>query len=194
MLAGTYRFVFTLPQLSNPEETQIWVSENETERSRQHFLPYCRLYLTNIVDATVTIWLTSQKNPKSWNVFDNAGRVLSETAVKKWLWKDWSLPGLITSLREKRSSWCKSWISVCGHISYGEKSVQNFYTVVNTAKYHFFKIWPNQKGRPLSKEKHVSQTDPSRPTPFHLCLLLISPKLLPNSQWHFCSFNLHYGC
>ena len=124
---------------------------------------------------------------------------------KKWLWKDWSLPGLITSLRDKRSSWSKSWISVCGHISYGvnkekhtvhhaEKSVQNFYTVVNTAKYHFFKIWPNQKGTPLSKEKHVSQTDPSRPTPFHLCLLLISPKLLPNSQWHFCSFNLHYGC
>ena len=102
------------------------------------------------MDPTVTIWLTSQKNPKSWNVFDNAGRVLSETAVKKWLWKDWSLPGLITSLREKRSSWCKSWISVCGHISYGvnkeqhtvhlaEKSVQNFYTVVNTAKYLFLK-------------------------------------------------------
>ena len=157
------------------------------------------------MDATVTVWLISQKNPKSWNDFDNAGRVLSDTAVKQCLWKDWSLPGLITSLRDKRSSWSKSWISVCGHISYGvnkekhtvhhaEKSVQNFYTVVNTAKYHFFKIWPNQKGRPLSKEKHVSQTDPSRPTPFHLCLLLISPKLLPNNQWHFCSFNLHYGC
>ena len=181
------------------------MGENETVRSRQQLLRYCRLYLTNIVDATVTIWLASQKNPKSSNVFDNEGRVLSETAVKKWLWKDWSLSGLITSLRDKRTSWCKSWISVCGHISYGvnkekhtvhhaENSVQNFYTVVNTAKYHFFKIWPNQKGRPLSKEKHVSQTDPSRPTPFHLCLLLISPKLLPNNQCHFCSFNLHYGC
>ena len=187
------------------EETQIWESENESVRSRQHLLRYCHLYLTNTMDATVTIWLTSQKNPKSWNVFDNAGRVLSETAVKQCLWKDWSLPGLITSLRDKRSSWSKSWISVCGHISYGvnkekhtvhhaEKSVQNFYTVVNTAKYHFFKIWPNQKGTTLSKEKHISQTDPSRPTPFHLCLLLISPKLLPNNQWHFCSFNLHYGC
>ena len=29
----------------------------------------------------VTVWLTSKKNPKAWNVFDNAGRVLSETAV-----------------------------------------------------------------------------------------------------------------
>ena len=148
-------------EVPSPEETQIWESENESVRSRQHLLRYCHLYLTNRMDPTVTIWLTSQKNPKSWNVFDNAGRVLSETTVKKWLWKDWSLPGLITSLRDKRSSWCKSWISVCGHISYGvnkekhtvhhaEKSVQNFYTVVNTAKYHFFKIWPNQKGTPLS--------------------------------------------
>ena len=41
---------------------------------------YCRLYLTNTVDATVTVWLMSQKNPKSWNVFDNVGRVLSKTA------------------------------------------------------------------------------------------------------------------
>ena len=42
-----------------------------------------------------------------------------------------------------------------------EKSVKNFYTVVNTAKYHFLKIWPNQKGTPPAKVKHVSQTDPS---------------------------------
>ena len=41
----------------------------------------CRLHLTNTVDATVTVWLTSQKNPKSWNIFDNVGGVLSETAV-----------------------------------------------------------------------------------------------------------------
>ena len=37
---------------------------------------YCRLYLTNTVDAMVTVWLTSRQNPKSWNVFycnDNAG-------------------------------------------------------------------------------------------------------------------------
>ena len=30
----------------------------------------------------VTVWLTSKKHPKSWNIFDNADRVLSETAVK----------------------------------------------------------------------------------------------------------------
>ena len=36
---------------------------------------YC-LYLTNTMDAMVTVWLTSQQNPKCWNVFDcndNAG-------------------------------------------------------------------------------------------------------------------------
>ena len=32
---------------------------------------YC-LYLTS-KDWIVTIWLTSKKNPKSWNIFDNAG-------------------------------------------------------------------------------------------------------------------------
>ena len=126
------------------------------------------------MDATVTTWLTSQKNPKSSNVFDNAGRVLSETAVKKWLWKDWSLPRLITSLSDKRSSWCKSWISVCGHISYGvnkkkhtvhhaEKSVQNFYTVVNTAKYHFLKIWPNHKQKRLNRNMSVTPTPLDQP-------------------------------
>ena len=36
---------------------------------------YCRLYLTNTVDAMVTVWLTSQKNPKSWNVFDSIDNV-----------------------------------------------------------------------------------------------------------------------
>ena len=37
---------------------------------------YCCLYLTNTMDAMVTVWLTSQQNPKCWNVFDcndNAG-------------------------------------------------------------------------------------------------------------------------
>ena len=160
------------------------MGENETVRSRQHFLPYCRLYLTNIVDATVTIWLTSQKNPKSWNVFDNAGRVLSETAVKKWLWKDWSLPRLITSLSDKRSSWCKSWISVCGHISYGvnkeklkhtvhhaETTVQNFYTVVNTAKYHFLKISGQTKkvGLFLKRNMLVKPTPLDQPRFIFVC-------------------------
>ena len=42
---------------------------------------FCHLYLTNTVDAMVTVSLTLQKNPKSWNIFDNTGCVLSETAV-----------------------------------------------------------------------------------------------------------------
>ena len=33
----------------------------------------------------VTVWLTSKKNPKFWNVFDNGGRVLSETVYKKFI-------------------------------------------------------------------------------------------------------------
>ena len=40
----------------NLEETQIRKGENEPVRSRQHFHS-----LTNTVDATVTVWLTSQK-------------------------------------------------------------------------------------------------------------------------------------
>ena len=36
------------------------------------------------MDAKVTVWLTSQKNPESWNAFDNAGRVLSKTAVNSF--------------------------------------------------------------------------------------------------------------
>ena len=42
---------------------------------------FCHLYLTNTVDAMVTVCLTLQKNPKSWNIFDNTGCVLSERAV-----------------------------------------------------------------------------------------------------------------
>ena len=42
---------------------------------------FCHLYLTNTVDAMVTVSLTLQKNPKSWNIFDNTGCVLSERAV-----------------------------------------------------------------------------------------------------------------
>ena len=44
-------------ELPNPEETQLRKIENEPVRSRW------RLHLlTNTVDATVTVWLTSQKN------------------------------------------------------------------------------------------------------------------------------------
>ena len=44
-------------ELPNPEETQLRKGENEPVRSRWH-----SHLLTNTVDATVTVWLTSQKN------------------------------------------------------------------------------------------------------------------------------------
>ena len=44
-------------ELQNPEETQLRKGENEPVRSRLHLH-----LLTNTVDATVTVWLTSQKN------------------------------------------------------------------------------------------------------------------------------------
>ena len=44
-------------ELPNPEETQLRKGENEPVRSRWHLH-----LLTNTVDATVTVWLTSQKN------------------------------------------------------------------------------------------------------------------------------------
>ena len=79
-----------LLELPNPEETQICEGGNMWKWTGT-FPPtftfaasaclYCRLYLTNAVDATVMVCLTSQKHPKSWDIFDNAGRVLSETAV-----------------------------------------------------------------------------------------------------------------
>ena len=44
-------------ELPNPEETQLRKGENEPVRCRWHLH-----LLTNTVDATVTVWLTSQKN------------------------------------------------------------------------------------------------------------------------------------
>ena len=66
------------------------------------------------------------EKPKILKRFWQAARVLSETAVKQWRWKDWPLPGLITSLRDKRSSWCKYWISVRGHISLWSKQRKTY--------------------------------------------------------------------
>ena len=55
-------------ELPNPEKPQIWEGEN-----------ICR---KDSLDPMVTVWLTSKKIPKSWNVpVDHVGRVLSETAV-----------------------------------------------------------------------------------------------------------------
>ena len=101
-------------------------------------------------------------------------KIYTEYCLKRCLWKDWSLPGLITSLSDKRSIWGKSWISVWGHISYGENkeqhtvhlaenSVQNFYTVFNTAKYHFLKIWSNHKQKRLNRNMSVTPTPLGQP-------------------------------
>ena len=74
-------------ELPNSEETAR-VKTNRYVPARGWTLFYlcsfCLLLppLFDKMDATVTVWLTSQKNQKSWNVFDNAGRVLYETAVK----------------------------------------------------------------------------------------------------------------
>ena len=76
--------------LPNPEDTQIWVGENELLHSRQHQCYFCSfrsllppLFDKYGLDAMVTVWLTWKKNLKSWKVLDNAGRVLTETAENR---------------------------------------------------------------------------------------------------------------
>ena len=76
--------------LPNPEDTQIWVGENKLLHSRQHQFYFCcfRSLLLPLfdkygLDAMVTVWLTWKKSPKSWNVLDNAGRELTETAENR---------------------------------------------------------------------------------------------------------------
>ena len=57
-------------ELPNPEETQIWESENESYvPANIWFYSFC-LLLTPLfdkqgLDAMVTVWLTSKKNPES---------------------------------------------------------------------------------------------------------------------------------
>ena len=77
-----------LIELPNPGETQIWEGENELVRSVPTHIYFCSFcswlplfFYNEGLDAMVKVWLTSKRNPKSWNVFDDAGRVLSETAV-----------------------------------------------------------------------------------------------------------------
>ena len=62
-----------------------------------------------LTPPSISAWLTSFK----------AMKIYPEYSLKQCLWKIWSSSGFITSLRDKRSSWGKSWISVCGHISSG---------------------------------------------------------------------------
>ena len=77
-------------ELPNPEEAQICEGENMwkwtgtlplTVTFAASACLFFHLYLTNTVDAMVTVCLTLQKNPKSWNIFDNTGCGLSKTAV-----------------------------------------------------------------------------------------------------------------
>ena len=58
--------------LPNPEDTQIWVGENELLHSRQHQCYFCSfrsllppLFDKYGLDAMVTVWLTWKKNLKS---------------------------------------------------------------------------------------------------------------------------------
>ena len=57
-------------ELPNPEETQIWEGENESYvPANISFYSFC-LLLTPLfdkqgLDAMVTVWLTSKKNPES---------------------------------------------------------------------------------------------------------------------------------
>ena len=92
-----YSFIFTIffyteawqvkiVPIELPEETQIWKGENELARSRQHLLSQLLLVMTAFIWQTQ--WMLQDnglidvaKNPKSWNVFDNVGRVLPETAI-----------------------------------------------------------------------------------------------------------------
>ena len=64
---------------------------NESVRSRQHLV--LQLLLVN-----------------TWNVFDNAGRLLSETAVNSGHWPDWSI---------------KSWLAQQPDSYYGVLSVDH---------------------------------------------------------------------
>ena len=84
-------------ELPNPEETQIWEGENESVRSRQRFIVLPRLLVISsyIGQARIGCYgnglIDVKENPKFWNVFDDAGRVLSETAVStkkiiKWMY------------------------------------------------------------------------------------------------------------
>ena len=83
-------------KLPNPEETQIWEGENESVRSRQHLvLPLLLVISSFIRQARIGCYgnglIDGLIDPKFWNVFDDAGCVLSETAVstkkiKKWMY------------------------------------------------------------------------------------------------------------
>ena len=66
------------------EETQ---SGNESVHFCQHLILQLLPVISPLFDkqdlvAMVAVWLTLKKSPKSWNIFDNAGRMWSETLFK----------------------------------------------------------------------------------------------------------------
>ena len=80
---------------------------------------YCRLYLTNTVDATVTVCLTSQRNPK-WHFWQDRLCVIGNSC--KWprnfkAWGPWATNNkiLVRTLlyisRFLRMSFCKGYSS-----------------------------------------------------------------------------------
>ena len=67
--------------------TQIWEGKNKLVRFCLHLdLPLLLVYIaafiwqTQWIIATEMVWLTLQKNPKCWNVFDNAGRMFFQNS------------------------------------------------------------------------------------------------------------------
>ena len=84
------KFRFLLQSFHIQKKHRYWVGggggENELARSRQHLLLHLLLVMAAFIWQTQ--WMLQYnglidvaKKPKSWNVFDNVGRVLSETAL-----------------------------------------------------------------------------------------------------------------
>ena len=85
--------------INNHKISKPWEGENELVCYHQHsYLQHCRHYFTNTVDAMVMVWLTSQKETKSWNVFDNTGGVLPQTAI---IWYSWGCNYVLHSSANK---------------------------------------------------------------------------------------------
>ena len=80
MKHGKFRFLRWRRRLR--EFVPMELSDPEKNKSVQLLLVFCnRLLDKQGLNAMVTVWLTSQNTPISYNVFDNAGHMLSKTAV-----------------------------------------------------------------------------------------------------------------
>ena len=92
----------------------------EKNKSVQLLLVFCNHLLDKQgLNAMVTVWLTLQKTPISYSVFDKAGRRLSKTAVNYviptrivWQLYDFRIHHEIWKLNRQTVSWLpKLWIS-----------------------------------------------------------------------------------